>query len=98
MFTAAGYTISCPGADGSKYERKGAHGGGLAVRESIAARGGKDGLVVECATTRLMEVRMQLEGKSNAVSSLVGFAPILPFIFYPFFPYVPPAPVFCLCL
>ena len=76
-FTAAGYTIFCSGADGSKHERKGTHGVGLAVRESIVAGVGKDGLVVECVSARLMKVRIQLEGKSNGVSFVVGYAPIL---------------------
>ena len=36
-FTAAGYTVFRSGADGGKYEKKGTHGVGLAVRESIVA-------------------------------------------------------------
>ena len=32
IFTVAGYTVFFSGADGSKYERKETHGGGLAVR------------------------------------------------------------------
>ena len=39
-FTAAGYTVFCSGADGSKCERKGTHGVGLAVRV-YRGRGGK---------------------------------------------------------
>ena len=38
-FTAAGYVVFCSGADGGKYEKKGNHGVGLAVREYR----GKDG-------------------------------------------------------
>ena len=45
-FTTAGYTVFRSGADGSKYERKGTHGVGLAVRESIVAGVEKGGLVV----------------------------------------------------
>ena len=36
-FTAAGYVVFCSGADGGKYEKKGNHGVGLAVRESMVA-------------------------------------------------------------
>ena len=64
--TAAGY-LFCSGADGSKYERKGTQGVGLAVTESIVAGVGADGLVVECVSARLIKVCIQLEGKSNAV-------------------------------
>ena len=41
-----GITVFCSGADGSMYERKGTHGVGLAVRESIVAGVEKGGLVV----------------------------------------------------
>ena len=37
-FTAAGYTVFCSGADGSKYEKKGTHGVGLAVSLSWRIR------------------------------------------------------------
>ena len=76
-FTAAGYTVFRSGADGSKYERKGTYSVGLAVRESIVAGVEKGGLVVECISARLMKVRIQLEGKSNGVSFVVGYAPTL---------------------
>ena len=36
-FTTAGYVVFCSGEDGGKYEKKGNHGVGLAVRESIVA-------------------------------------------------------------
>ena len=53
-FTAAGYSIFCSGAEVSKYERKGTHGVGLAVRESIVAGVDKDGIKVKCISARLM--------------------------------------------
>ena len=34
-------------------------------------------LVVECISARLMKVRIHLEGKSNGVSFVVGYAPTL---------------------
>ena len=38
---------------------------------------GKKGFVGECISARLMKVRIQLEGKSNGVPFVVGYAPIL---------------------
>ncbi|CAN0171941.1 unnamed protein product [Laminaria digitata] len=72
--TAAGCTLFCSEADGSKSECKGTHGVGLAVRESIVAGVDKDGLVVELISARLMKIRIQLAGKSNGVSFVVGYA------------------------
>ena len=34
----------------------------------------KGGIVVECISARLMKVRIQLEGKPNGVSFVVGYA------------------------
>ena len=59
--SAAGYTVICFGADGSKYQRKATHGVGLVVREPIVAGVGKDGLAVECLSARLMKVRIERE-------------------------------------
>ena len=71
------HTHTPTGLSSCKYEKKGTHGVGLAVRESIVARVEKGGLVVECISARLMKVRIQLEGKSNGVSFVVGYAPAL---------------------
>ena len=76
-FTAAGYTVVCSRAEDSKYKRKGTHGVGLAVRESIVTGVDKGGLGVECISARLVKVRIQLEGKSKGVSFVVGYAPTL---------------------
>ena len=59
----------CSGADGGKYEKKGNHGVGSAVRESFAAGIDKPNVAVECISARLMKVRIQLKG--------VGYAPTL---------------------
>ena len=67
----------CSGADGGKYEKKGNHGVGLAVRESIVAGMDKGDVAVECISARLMKVRIQLTGKFNGESSIVGYAPTL---------------------
>ena len=76
-FTAAGYVVLCSGADGGKHEKKGNHGVGLAVRESIVAGMDKGDVAVECISAGLMKVRLQLKGKSNGVSVIVGYAPTL---------------------
>ena len=76
-FTAAGYVVFCSEADGGKYEKKGNHGVGLAVREYIVAGMDKGDVVVECISDRLMKIRIQLKGKSNSVSFIVGYAPTL---------------------
>ena len=76
-FTAAGYVVICSGADGGKYEKKGNHAVGLAVRESLVAEMDKGDVTVECISARLMKVCIQLKGKSNGVSFVIGYAPTL---------------------
>ena len=82
-FTAAGYVVFCSAADGGKYEKKGNHGVGLAVRESILAGMDKSDVAIECASARLMKVGIHLKvgshlkGISNGVSFIVGYAPTL---------------------
>ena len=76
-FTAARYVVFCSEADGGKYEKKGNHGVGLAVRESIVAGMDKVDVAVECISARLMKVHIQLKGKSNRVSFIVGYASTL---------------------
>ena len=67
----------CSEADGGKHEKKGNHGVGLAVRESIVAGMDKGDVAVECISARLTKVRIQLKGKSNSVYFIVGYAPTL---------------------
>ena len=76
-YSAAGYVVFCSGEDGGKHEKKGNHGVGLAVRKSIVAGMEKGEVAVECISARLMKVRIQLKGKSNGVSFIVGYAPTL---------------------
>ena len=76
-FTAAGYVEFCSGADGGKYEKKGNHRVGLAVRVCTVAGMDKGDVAVECISARLMKVRIQLKGKANGVSFIVGYAPTL---------------------
>ena len=72
-----GVCCGCSGAGGGKYEKKGNHGVGLAIRESIVAGMDKGDVGVECISARLMKVRIQLKGKSNGVSFILGYAPTL---------------------
>ena len=76
-FTAAGYVVFSSGADGGKHEKKGNHGVGLALRESIVAGMDKGDVAVECISARLMKARIQLKEKCNGVSFIVGYAPTL---------------------
>ena len=76
-FLVAEYVAFCSGADGGKHEKKGNHGVGLAVRESIVTGMDKGEVAVERISARLMKVRIQIEGKSNGVSFIVGYAPTL---------------------
>ena len=46
-FTAAGYVVFCSGADRGKHEKKGNHGVGLAIRESIVAGMDKGDVVLD---------------------------------------------------
>ena len=55
------------GADGGTYKKKGNHGVSLAVRESNVAGMDKGDVAIECISARLMEVCIQLKGKSNGV-------------------------------
>ena len=67
----------CSGADAGKHEKKGNHGVGLGIRESIVAGMDKGDVAVECTSARLMKVRIQLKGKYNGVSFIVSYAPTL---------------------
>ena len=67
----------CSGADGGKHEKKGDHGVGLAVRESIVAGLNKVDVAVGCISARLIKVPIQLKGNSDGVSFVVGYAPNL---------------------
>ena len=67
----------CSGANGGKHEKKGNHGVGLDIRESIVAGMDKGDVAVECISARLMKVRIQLKGKSKGVFFIVGYVPTL---------------------
>ena len=69
-FQAAGYTVFCSGGE----EGKGTHGVGLAVCNSIVS---KKGYSPEPIYGRMTKVRLNLSGKSNAVTAVVAYAPTL---------------------
>ena len=69
-FTAAGYVVFCSGADGETHEKKGNHGVGLAVRESIVAGMDKGEVAVECISARLMKVASNSNGNLTVCLSL----------------------------
>ena len=71
--TTTTLVVFCSRADGGKHEKKGNHGVGYAVRESIVAGMDKGDVAVESISARLMKVRIRLNGKSNGVSLIVGY-------------------------
>ncbi|CAM9752224.1 unnamed protein product, partial [Pylaiella littoralis] len=73
-FTPAGYVVIWSGARAGTTEKKGVHGVGLAIKQSIVDGMDKGGMTVECISARLMKVRLQLTG-SNGVSFVVAYAP-----------------------
>ena len=50
-------------------------GVGIVIKESILQDIEKDELAVEYTRTRLMQVRLNLKGKSNGASFVVAYAP-----------------------
>ena len=75
VFSAAGFTVFCSGDTSGVKGRAGQHGVGIAVKESILAEMGGKGATVEYISARLMKMKLELHGKSNAVSFVVGYAP-----------------------
>ena len=73
-FTHAGYVVVWSGARTGTKEKKGVHGVGLAIKQSIVDGMEKGGMTVECMSARLMKVRLQLTG-SNGVSFVIAYAP-----------------------
>ena len=71
---AAGYRVyfsgDCTGVRG----KKGQHGVGLAKKEEIVKKAGKDGITIECINARLLKARTSI--KSSFVTFVVAYAPI----------------------
>ena len=53
--------------------RKGQHGVGLAIKEEIVKKAGKDGITTECISARLLKARILI--KSDFVTFVVVYAP-----------------------
>ena len=70
---AAGYRVyfsgDCTGVRG----KKGQHGVGLAIKEEIVKKAGKDGITIECINARLLKARISI--KSSLVTFVVAYAP-----------------------
>ena len=56
-----------------KAGKKGQHGVGLAVKETIVKKTGEDGITIECISARLLKARISI--KSNFVTFVVVYAP-----------------------
>ena len=71
---ASGYCVyfsgDCTGAKG----RKGQHEIGLAIKEEIVEKAGKDGTAIECISARLLKARISIK-KSDFVTFVVAYAP-----------------------
>ena len=55
------------------YSRKGQHGVGLAITETIVKKAGEDGITIECISARLLKARISII--SNSVTFVVAYAP-----------------------
>ena len=56
-------------------ERKEQHGVGLAIKEEIVKKAGKDCITIECISSRLLKARISI--KSHSVTTfVVAYAPI----------------------
>ena len=58
---AAGYRVYFSGDCSGVKGRKGQHGVGLAVKEEIVKKVGKDGIAIECISTRLLKARISIQ-------------------------------------
>ena len=63
------FSSDCSGVKG----RKGKRGVGLAIKEEIVKKSGKDGITIECISARLLKARISI--KSNIVTFVVAYAP-----------------------
>ena len=70
---ASGYRVFFSGDCSGVRGRKGQHGVGLAIKEEIVKKAGKDGITIECISARLLKTRISI--KSNFVTFVVAYAP-----------------------
>ena len=57
---AAGYRVYFSGDCSGVKGKKGQHGVGLAIKEEIVKKAGKDGIAIECISARLLKARLSI--------------------------------------
>ncbi|CAB1110695.1 unnamed protein product [Ectocarpus sp. CCAP 1310/34] len=72
--THDGYVIIWSGARAGTKDKRGVHGVGIAIKETMWDSVGEGGRTVECISPRLMKVRLQI-GRTCGVTFVVGYAP-----------------------
>ena len=70
---ASGYRVFFSGDRSGVKGRKGQHGVGLAIKEEIVKKAGKDGIRSECISARLLKARTSI--KTNFDTFVVAYAP-----------------------
>ena len=70
---SSGYRVYFSGDRSGVKGRKGQHGVGLAIKKKIVKKVGKDGIAIECISTRLLKARISI--KPNFVTFVVVYAP-----------------------
>ena len=70
---ASGYRVSFSGDCRGAKRRKGQNEVGLAIKEEIVKKAGKDGIAIECINARLLTARRSI--KLNYVTLVVAYAP-----------------------
>ena len=70
---AAGHRVYFSGDCSGVKGRKGQHGVGLAVKEEIVKKAGKDSITIKCISARLLKTRISI--KSTFVTFVVAYAP-----------------------
>ena len=69
----SGYRVFFSGDCSGVKGRKGQHRIGLAIKGEIVKKSGKDGIAIECISTRLLKARTSI--KSIFVTFVVAYAP-----------------------
>ena len=69
---AAGYRVYFSGYCTGVRVKKGQHGVGLAIKEGIVKKAGKDGFTIECINARLLKACISI--KSSFVTFVVAYA------------------------
>ena len=69
----SGYRVYFSGNFSGVKVRKGQHGVGLAIKEDVVKKAGKDGIAIESIGAHLLKARISI--KSNFVTFVVVYAP-----------------------